>query len=193
MSAWAESLPTLVLNYREALVMTCITSPPLKPRLSGRSTLSPRPGSLQLVQQRSKSKTRHSDGGFNTSTSPTWSPLITDQERPLKKRRVSSPGPSRTSARDISIGEPGASSATPLYVGSGDTPRRRRNRNRDRSASTGRKLNAAAKDEGKGKRRELPKMETSTPVANARAGSSKQLADYSVYKGRGRYANAGYF
>jgi hypothetical protein len=54
-------------------------------------------------------------------------------------------------------------------------------------------LNAAAKDEGKGKRKELPKMETSTPVANARAGSSKQLADYSVYKGRGRYANAGYF
>ncbi|KAJ7680643.1 DNA repair protein endonuclease SAE2/CtIP C-terminus-domain-containing protein [Mycena polygramma] len=175
-------MPPPTQEDRKPLIMT--STPNLKPRLGGHN-LSPWQGSLLLVDQRSKSKPRHNDGGLNSTPAD-----ATDEERPLKKRRVSSPG-STSSARRISIGEPGASAATPLYVGSGDTPRSRRDR--VVSASTGPRLKGTVKDKGKGKLRELlPKMETSTPVANmnARASSSKQLADYSGFKGRGRYANA---
>jgi hypothetical protein len=62
------------------------------------------------------------------------------------------------------------------------------------SATTGRKLRGTVKDSGKGKQRELFKSAiktpvVNTPVTNARTSSSKQLADYSAFKGRGRYAN----
>ncbi|KAJ7747243.1 DNA repair protein endonuclease SAE2/CtIP C-terminus-domain-containing protein [Mycena metata] len=152
-----------------------------KPLVKEFSTSTPRPNAVKVSDQRRKSKPRYSDGSIPPSAPRAD---VTD-EPPLKKRRVSSPGP----ARRISIGEPGASAATPLYIGSGDTPRRRRDR--DPSASTGRRSKDGAKDKGKGKQRELQvKTETSTPsVTNARASSSKQLADYSGFKGRGRYAN----
>ncbi|KAJ6594227.1 hypothetical protein B0H19DRAFT_1094541 [Mycena capillaripes] len=166
----------LTQEDRKPLIIT--STPKLKPPLAGRSILSPQPGSLQFVDQRSKSKTRHSDGGLK-STTPA------DEQRPTKKRRVTSPGPGPSSA-STSISELGASAATPLYVGSGDTPRRKRDR--DMSASTGQRLKGTVKDRGKGKQAELLKMDTSTPVTNARASSSKHLADYSAYKGRGRYA-----
>ncbi|KAJ7045824.1 DNA repair protein endonuclease SAE2/CtIP C-terminus-domain-containing protein [Mycena alexandri] len=160
--------------------------PPLpvrKPLFKEFSTSTLRPNSVKVADQRPKSKPRHSDASI---TSPAPRIDATD-EPPLKKRRVSSPGP----ARRISIGEPGASAATPLYIGDGDTPRRKRDR--DPSASIGRRLKDGAKDKGKGKQKEWQvKTETSTPsVTNARASSSKQLADYSGYKGRGRYANDG--
>ncbi|KAJ6476047.1 DNA repair protein endonuclease SAE2/CtIP C-terminus-domain-containing protein [Mycena vitilis] len=174
-------MPPPTQEDRKPLIMT--STPNLKPRLGGHN-LSPWQDSLLLVDQRSESEPRLS--GLNSTPAD-----ATDEERPLKKRRVSSPG-STSSARRISIGEPGASAATPLYVGSGDTPRSRRGR--AVSASTGPRLKGTVKDKGKGKLRELlPKIETSTPVANtnARASSSKHLADYSGFKGRGRYANDG--
>ncbi|KAJ7268682.1 DNA repair protein endonuclease SAE2/CtIP C-terminus-domain-containing protein [Mycena haematopus] len=87
----------------------------------------------------------------------------------------------------MSMGESGTSVATALYV-SGDTPSPRRRKDKDKSASTGRKLKGTVRESGKGKQRELLKTLTKTPV-NAHASSSKQLADYSVYKGRGRYAS----
>ncbi|KAJ6587206.1 hypothetical protein DFH09DRAFT_1142886 [Mycena vulgaris] len=168
---------------RKPLIMTSTSTPMLEPRLAGRSTVSPRPPSLQFTDQRSSSKARHSDTGVTPSTRVD----DTDERRPHKIRRVSSPGPL---ASHSSMGEPGASAATPLYVGSGDTPRRRRDR--DLSASTGKRNKVAVKGKGKGKGTELMvKSEISTPVANARASSSKQLTDYSAYKGRGRYANDG--
>lgn len=156
-----------------------------KPKLQPNySTLPPHPSSLQFADQRSKSKTRHSDGIISTSTTDT------DEQRPRKIRRVSSPGPGPNSSRRISIGELGASAAKPLYVGSGNTPRRRRDR--EATASTGRRIKGEVIDKGKGKQPELlAKLETSTPVANARASSSKQLTDYSGFKGRGRYAKDG--
>ncbi|KAJ7187945.1 hypothetical protein C8R46DRAFT_1053135 [Mycena filopes] len=156
-----------------------------KPLRKQFATSTPRPNPINSADRRLKKKPRHSDGS-TTSSAPRVDPA---DEPPLKKRRVSSPGP----ARRISISEPGASAATPLYIGSGDTPRRKRDR--DPGASTGRRLKDGGKDKGKGKQRALQvKMETSTPVTtaiNARASSSKQLADYSGFKGRGRYANDG--
>lgn len=154
------------------------STPKLKLRLAGRSTFSPESGSPQFVDEYPKSKTRHSDGGLKAPTIPVD---FTDEERPVKKRRVSSPGPAASST-----GELGASAATPLYVSSGDTPRSKRDS--DMSASTGQRPKGTVKDRGKGKQREFLKLvETSTPVTNARASSSKQLADYSAFKGRGRY------
>ncbi|KAJ7772658.1 hypothetical protein DFH07DRAFT_953118 [Mycena maculata] len=164
---------------RKPLVMT--STPDLKPRVGVHPSTLPR-ASLQFVDQRSKSRTSHSDGGANSSMRRTDA---TD-ERPRKMRRVSSPGPGAAVSRRNILGEPGASVATPLYVGSGSTPRRKRDR--DLSVSTGRRARPAAQDKGKGRQNEL-KMEA-TPV-NARASSSKQLTDYSTYKGRGRYARDG--
>ncbi|KAJ7629885.1 hypothetical protein B0H17DRAFT_1109384 [Mycena rosella] len=156
-----SSITVLRSNRHEALITPSASTPKPKARPAA---VAPRPASVQLVDERSKSKPRHSDTSINSST---WA-NDTD-ERPRKMRRISSPGPV---ASCISMGEPGASAATPLYVGSGNTPRSRRDR--DMSASTGAEF--------------AVKTETSTPVANARASSSKQLADYSAYKGRGRYA-----
>ncbi|KAJ7497593.1 hypothetical protein FB451DRAFT_1212053 [Mycena latifolia] len=175
----SDLAPPPAQEDRKPLIMEASTSTPKrKPRLAERSTGFPGPSPLQLADQRSKSKPRHSETSLTSATR-------TDDtdERPPKMRRVSSPGPI---ASRISMGEPGASAAMPLYVGSGDTPRRKRDR--DVSASTGRRM----KDKGKGIEKQFAaKTETSTPVANARASSSKQLADYSAYKGRGRYANDG--
>ncbi|KAF7361620.1 hypothetical protein MVEN_00505300 [Mycena venus] len=177
--------PPSTQDDRKPLIMTSI-SPELTPRLGDRSTSSPRPRPLRLVDQRSQSKPRYSESSINTSARVD----VKDEERPTKKRRVSSPGPGPSSARRSSMGEPGASAATALYV-SGDTPSPRRKRGKDMSATTGRKLKGTVKDHGKGKQKELFKKEARTPVANtnARASSSKQLTDYSVFKGRGRYAN----
>jgi hypothetical protein len=138
--------------------------------------------SLQPADQRSVSKARHSETGVS-STPRADEP----DEPPRKMRRVSSPGPVD---RRNSMGVPGASAATPLYVGSGSTPQRRRHRDRDLSASTGKRFTGTVN--GKGKEFTV-KGETTTPVptANARANSSKRLADYSAYKGRGRYAHDG--
>ncbi|KAJ7072046.1 DNA repair protein endonuclease SAE2/CtIP C-terminus-domain-containing protein [Mycena amicta] len=95
-------------------------------------------------------------------------------ERPRKLRRVSSIGPTDRSKRRISTGDPGSSAATPLYVASGDTPPSKRT-----------SVNSK-KPVSKGEKR--IKSEFQTPVVNAHASSSKQSTDYSVYKGRGRYA-----
>ncbi|KAJ7141512.1 DNA repair protein endonuclease SAE2/CtIP C-terminus-domain-containing protein [Mycena epipterygia] len=168
-----------------SIMASSASTPKPKLQLASHSALPPHPSSLQFTDQRSKSRTRHSDGVINTSTTDA------NEQRPRKIRRVSSPGPGPNSAQRISIGgELGASAAKPLYVGSGNTPRRMRDR--EASASTGRRIKGAVMDQGKRKQPELlAKLETSTPVANARASSSKQLADYSGYKGRGRYANDG--
>ncbi|KAJ7085856.1 DNA repair protein endonuclease SAE2/CtIP C-terminus-domain-containing protein [Mycena crocata] len=160
----------------------------------------------QPIRQRSKSKTRHSEGSASFAAARTD---ISD-ERPRKMRRVSSPGLGSGSARRASGGEPGASATSPFYVESGHTPRK--GCEREANASTSKKAKGVVKD-GKGKQRELTvkmesstpvtdartkqirrltdKMEITTPVANARASSSKQLADYSAFKGRGRYAKDG--
>ncbi|KAF7376418.1 SAE2 domain-containing protein [Mycena sanguinolenta] len=159
----------------------------LNPRMGDRSASSRQPDSLQLVDQRPKSKTRHSD----SDVKPSIPAGVTSKERPTKKRRLSSPGPGPSSARRVSMDKSatsvaGTSAATALYV-SEDTPSPPRRQDKDRSASTGRKVKGIVKDSGKGKQRELFKTLTKTPV-HAQASSSKQLADYSAYKGRGRYA-----
>ncbi|KAJ6499001.1 hypothetical protein C8R45DRAFT_1093270 [Mycena sanguinolenta] len=155
----------------------------ITPQLGDRSTSSQQPDSLRLMDQRAKSRTRHSDGSVKPSTPAD----ITSKERPTKKRRLSSPGPGPSSGRRMSMDKSGTSAATAFYV-SEDTPSPPRRQDKDRSASTGRKVKGTVKDSGKGKQRELFKTLTKTPV-HAQASSSKQLADYSAYKGRGRYAN----
>ncbi|KAJ7091097.1 DNA repair protein endonuclease SAE2/CtIP C-terminus-domain-containing protein [Mycena epipterygia] len=186
----ASPTPVLVLaptqeDRKLSIMASSASTPKPKLQLAGHSALPPHPSSLQFTDQRSKSRTRHSDGVINTSTADA------NEQRPRKIRRVSSPGPGPNSAQRISIGgELGASAAKPLYVGSGNTPRRMRDR--EASASTGRRIKGAVMDKGKRKQPELlAKLETPTPVANARASSSKQLTDYSSYKGRGRYAKDG--
>ncbi|KAF8139497.1 hypothetical protein K438DRAFT_1879854 [Mycena galopus ATCC 62051] len=169
---------------RKPLIMTAIPHN-VTLRAGDRSTSSQQPGSLPLVQQFPLSKPRHSDSGIKSIPAN-----ITDEQRPAKKRRVSNPGPGPSSAPLVSMDESGTSLATALYVG-GDTPSPRR---KDTNTSTGRKSKSTVKDSGKGKQRELIKVLTKTPVVktpvvNARATSSKQLADYSAYKGRGRYAH----
>lgn len=143
------------------------------------------PSSLfQIADKRSGSKPRHSDTIIISSSS---APAEDINERPRKIRRVSSPG---LIVSHIPMGEPGTSAATPLYVGSSETPGKIY---KNVNGSTGRKTDSTSKSEGKGKERQVtvkPKSSTSTPT-NARASSSKQLADYSSYKGRGRYANVG--
>ncbi|KAJ7647055.1 DNA repair protein endonuclease SAE2/CtIP C-terminus-domain-containing protein [Roridomyces roridus] len=98
--------------------------------------------------------------GGETSSTPRRADI--DGEPPLKMRRISMP--------------PGGSPSTPLYVGSGDTPPKKREK-------------PTVSTNAKGKMREL-KLETVTPVSNAHASSSKQLTDYSAFKGRGRYGRS---
>ncbi|KAJ7495967.1 DNA repair protein endonuclease SAE2/CtIP C-terminus-domain-containing protein [Mycena galericulata] len=163
---------------RKSLIVT--STPEVKPQASVHPSSLPSCAPLQLVDQCSKSKTRRSDGGAN----PSARGVYVDEEPPRKLRRVSSPGP----GSGASLREPGASAAMPLYVGSGDTPRRKRDRGV--SASTGRRAKPATKDREKAKPKEF-KLETMTPAPNAQGSSSKDLADYSTYKGRGRYARDG--
>ncbi|KAK7005792.1 hypothetical protein R3P38DRAFT_2556497 [Favolaschia claudopus] len=131
------------------------------------------------IHQRSD---RHSDVGVSSSQS-----RVATEQRPAKKRRISSPGPSSSLTGHVAVGELGASAQTPLYV-SGDTPSPSKPQSSNTDASTARKPKSVLHDTGKGKQKELLKTAIKTPV-NYRASSSKQPVDYSVYKGRGRYAN----
>ncbi|KAJ7217745.1 DNA repair protein endonuclease SAE2/CtIP C-terminus-domain-containing protein [Mycena pura] len=159
----------------------------LKSQLDNPSATTPKPA-VHQVESRPQNRTRYSDGGAGAHLSVTQ---YADEERPRKMRRLSSAGPSDHCAR-ISVDEPGSSAATSLYVNnSGDTPRRKQNR--DRAVGTSGLVKIAGKNSGKGRQNETPiKMETPPPITNMHASSSRQLADYSAYKGRGRYANDGF-
>ncbi|KAF7315684.1 SAE2 domain-containing protein [Mycena indigotica] len=129
-----------------------------------------------VSKSRPHSRVQHSPGGNASAEEQPG-------ERPRKIRRVSSPGPSDRSKRQDSTSHPGSSAATPLYVSNGDTPTSQRT---DSHIVTTKKPVSKAD-----KRVHSPgQPEFHTPVPKAQAGSSKQSIDYSVYKGRGRYANS---
>ncbi|KAJ6625867.1 DNA repair protein endonuclease SAE2/CtIP C-terminus-domain-containing protein [Mycena sp. CBHHK59/15] len=162
-----DPLRTAMEEDRKPPVLSASTDSKSNPR-AAHHTLPPRPSFGRLDDQRSRSKMRHSDTGNSTSSA-----CADDGERPHKLRRVSSPGPS---ARRTSTGDSGGSTATPLYVCGGDTPRRNEDCHRVKGKQGEQQVGA----------------QPSTPLnAIAIPSSSKQLADYSSYKGRGRYANDG--